>query len=318
MGLTDEFPQPTPEDIRIAHAVGAIPGTGSGTPAYKNIKLINNEITEEATRTRASMAGVRQDPITGADLQRMWDKIDKNLKETAFLVGNAERAGKGIRRAAEAIIAKHPKTATGLLDARIAVDKWVMDQKPNIAGDMANVNALNIAFKTVRDGLNSLIAAKAPTVAVRESLWNQHRLLKAADNIADKRARDLETAWSSLVKTAGVAAVGGGVTGSIAALAGVGGATATALGSGVAFAVLGSTVVRSRFATRKLDQILTSIDNALGASDITAKRIKQLRIVRQSALEILRRTEDIGMSYGQEGKKDPLKITVHADPEAQR
>lgn len=136
-------------------------------------------------------------------------RISKNIqsampKEAVFASSQTSRnqVKVALQKVAR-IIDRHDGSAHGLLQARKELDAYYYTTKKRI---FKNSDGLEItspearAYEIARTTINELIAEKAPSVAVKESLLKQRRLYQARDIVAPKAWVEPKTMWGRTKK----------------------------------------------------------------------------------------------------------------------
>lgn len=213
---------------------------------------------------------------------RLAAKADGVIDETAFLVGNAELTLGKVKDLMGNIIDQNLSTPSGLLRARKQIDAELRAQTLTKSGstifDSPAEKAITNGIRDLRQEINNIIAEKAPSVNVKQSLGEQSLLFEARDTISAKAAREGADAVERLSEKISkkqrtdVRFLGKGLA-----------ASEVAAGS----AVKG---LRSAGAKKALGEVLRGADKAIKLEkDIGI--VKQLRADRAIVLELLKEEE---------------------------
>lgn len=283
----------------IAKEVTKIPGISSSKTLQGNFNLVSKEVSNIARKLETDVKA-NNFVFPKKEFLSELNAAKVRLAENPLIVGDAEKVATKLIDQFERIVTKNKNTGSGLLKSRKEFDNWVKNQKGGKIFDPANDNALTTAVREIRQTANSFLDKKSTNVAVKESLGKQSNLFRAMDNIKPKAAAEASNrvarAWQNVSK---VLTVKGGLTQSLALLAGIGGLGAAAvfapfmrdlfLGLG-AFYLTGKAVLAP--GTRKfLGKLLEGVDAAIRKTK-DANLIKELRTDRALILEILEQAEE--------------------------
>lgn len=147
------------------------------------------------------------------------NSVVSELEKNPFLVkegGGLKVTAKTIVKTFENIIDKNEKTPAGLLKARREFDNKMLSFSSNVF-DPKNENIRSIVTKALRTRTNNFIADHVKEIDVKDSLYKQHLLYSAAENMANKAKKTAETAAGRAVQSAtqkiplkaGIAGLGG-------------------------------------------------------------------------------------------------------------
>lgn len=207
--------------IKAAQAAAGI--VRKGWTVDKNANAVLDEIGNTANKLKSELKSMEVTPIVSQEeLHSVLQTAMKVIGENPTMVGDAEESARRILTKFKEFLPKGQDiTAGDLLDARKKLDGWM----GSITGgstvfNPAYENAKSIALRAIRQEANSLIASKAPGVAVKEMLARQSSLYDALDNIAAKGGKDVGTTrWKrfgqrhptakGLVKLGGTSIAGG-------------------------------------------------------------------------------------------------------------
>lgn len=154
---------------------------------------IRSGISTEANALKTTLDGLEVKPIlTDEDLTNMKSTMEQQMKEGLTIGGNTEYYGDRVINKFFSLLPQEGDiTASDILEARQGLDRWAQGQKVSPYGDAAS--AKESALGVVRDTANKTIYAKAPDVAVQQSLSWQARMYKALDNVANANYKEVGT-----------------------------------------------------------------------------------------------------------------------------
>lgn len=281
---------PTAQERNMAEAVFNVKGVSNNKTLQQNLELVQKEAAQEA-ETLKSLLKQNEVIFPRREFASRLSAAKERLGESAYLTGDAQKSAQKILDKMQQIVSSKPSNASGLLEARKDLDKWIKKQKPK-AFDANKEGAFDLALKEIRNTTNNFIDEKAVNVAVKDSLKKQAALFGAADNIAPKAAAESSSALRRLVDSvplkgdsakilAGAAAAAGtGMMPSLAA-AGLGG-----LATVKAVQVLGGP--KFKFALSKLLKGTDDLINRTG----DAARKEQLMRDKELVKSILGKSKD--------------------------
>lgn len=283
---------------RYATAVESVEGV-SGTRSYQgNYNKISDAVAAEADDL-SRLVKDQKAVIPKEDIRAMTAAAQAELDAIPLMVGDAGKTGSKVISMAEGIIAKHPQTPAGMLTARKEFDATIRAQKGKKIFEGLE-NAQSTAVQVVRRGMNDVIAAKSPNVAVRESLSRQSSLLGAMENIATKAAHEGNNVAMRLWRRALALLPLRGELAQLGALAlGVGGLGASAImgpvitkgAVGTAGLYLTYRMVTGPGTKRALAKLLSATDKMI-ALETDKAVLRQLRADRAALLEIIKNSEE--------------------------
>ena len=184
--------QPSTRDLEVAKAAESVVSP-SNSP-IKNLSAINKEIT--ASSQDLVKALERNNSIFNTNQLRSYISSAADSAERQVLLAGdegAQKAYKGVINTFMSVAAKHPKTLTGLLEARKEFDKIAEAGLKGVFGDGV-MSARKQAIRDIRRKANEYIAEQLPAGdALKEVLRRQSLLFEARDNIADKTVEKVGT-----------------------------------------------------------------------------------------------------------------------------
>lgn len=190
----------TPDDrtIRSAKAIEDLVKTGKVSvknTASQNANAVYESIGSEADTLVKQLKSMDVTPILQqGELEALFAKASREIGENPTMVGNAgETSARIFTKFKSFLPQKGDIDAGDLLAARKKLDAWVRSQKGDKVFDPGTENAMSTALRAIRQEANDLIAAKAPDVAVKESLAKQSAMYDALENIASKGFKEVGT-----------------------------------------------------------------------------------------------------------------------------
>ena len=255
-----------------------------------NYNVIQREVFDEAENLKTALKN-NDVFFPRKEFKARIDKVKNGLSESPTMVGDAEKTAQKIINKFEKILDEKSSSASGLLEARKDLDKWIKTQKSR-AYDTKSEGAFEIALRDIRKATNDIIDEKATNVSVKDSLRKQSSLYGAMDNIAPKAAQEADNAIKRLWQnTARFVPIKGEAFQTLAAfgLAGVLSTVSTpAAGAGLAaYGVYkGGKAVFSPQAKKGLSKLLSVTDEAIKATN-DKDLIRQLRLDRALVVELL-------------------------------
>lgn len=182
---------PNARTIRAAEAAAGI--VKKGNSGVKNADAVRTAIGQTAETLEKDLKSLDVVPIVQrGELDGLMDRALKEIGENPTMVGNAEKSAERILTKFKSFLPEGDVTAFDLLSARKKLDRWIGDlEGGSKVFDPSYENAKTIALRSIRQGANDLVAVKAPTVAVKESLARQSALYDALENIAAKATQEV-------------------------------------------------------------------------------------------------------------------------------
>lgn len=188
----------------------------------EKLDAVQEGIGTLANQLRTNLSSMEVQPIlTAEDLGALSEGIQTQIAENPLLTGDA---GVTAQRIFDQFTKFLPKgrdiQMTDVLDARQKLDSWIQGLKGGTVFDPAKENAISVALRSVRQGANNLMEAKAPSAGVKQLLRKQSLLYKVIENIAPKASKEVGSTGFSrlllshpktvgLIKTAGKTALQG-------------------------------------------------------------------------------------------------------------
>lgn len=156
-----------------------------------NHRVIDAAITKEANLLAARLGKLgKAGRYSRKEYAGALDDAWIALRDNPALVGDsakaAERVFVAMRKAADG----SPANISALLKARKAFDRSIKAQGREALLNPATENGISMAVRSVRQATNRFIDGRAPSIGVRKSLRKQSALLRAADDIAKKAAKE--------------------------------------------------------------------------------------------------------------------------------
>jgi hypothetical protein len=183
---------PDARTMRAAEAAAGI--VRKNRTGIENANAVRAEITSMAQKLEKDISTLEVVPIVQrGELDNLMARALKEIGENPTMVGNAEKSAERILNKFREFLPPGDVTAFDLLKARKKLDKWIEGlEGGSKVFDPSYENAKTIALRSIRQGANDLVAEKAPSVAVKESLARQSALFDALENIAAKSVGDLK------------------------------------------------------------------------------------------------------------------------------
>lgn len=186
--LRERVVAPTAQEQAIIDTVAELPVSKSKS-LLGNANIIDKANKAEAesliAKLKANDVEVPDDVIQNALIQAK-DNLATNIwiKSDA----TAAAAAENVVNAALEIITKHPKTASGLLEARKALDALIRKQKGSKAFNPNLEGPVSTAIGEIRQAINNTVAEAVPDASVKASLAKQSNLYRAHEAIVTKGA----------------------------------------------------------------------------------------------------------------------------------
>lgn len=219
---------PTASERAIIEEVSRIPNVTPQNTLLQNANIVRGEIGNTA-KELVSKLEANDVIFPRRELNSFLNAAKETLKLNPALVGDAAKSADKILDQFERILKTKKSSASGLLEARKELDRFIQTQKGAKAFDPATENAFSIALREIRQGANEFLDAKAIDVDVKGLLKKQSNLFRAIDNIAPKAAEEASTAIGrGLQRATEIVGLRGQIGQVITALGITGGATALA------------------------------------------------------------------------------------------
>ena len=185
---------PSSQQADVAAVVKDVPGIKPGITKLQASNLIQTEISNSAQTLRNALANQEVGPVADfRDIHKLLDSTRAELNQHPLIVGDAEKTAQRLLNTFTRNLPTGKElTGVDLLNARQAFDKEVELIKGSSVFDPKTENAVSIATRAIRQGVNNLIAKQNPDVAVKALLKRQTALYNALDNIAPKAAKEAQ------------------------------------------------------------------------------------------------------------------------------
>lgn len=155
----------------------------------KNYNIINDATNAETDALKSYLAKADK-PI---DETSIMDVINRGKEEALANIdigAGGEKQAENVARLANKVIAKYPKTAAGLLQARKDFYSEVIRQRGESAFNATRDSVSSVAIQNIAQGWNDLIDNAVKDADVRASLNKQSAMLRAMENIRPKAAAE--------------------------------------------------------------------------------------------------------------------------------
>tara|TARA_R110000787_G_scaffold266896_1_gene373165 strand:+ start:911 stop:2584 length:1674 start_codon:yes stop_codon:yes gene_type:complete len=302
-GLTGKITT-TPDvfEQEVIDAVSLIPAVKGSKNPIKNANAVYDEIDATAERL------VRRLKLEGnpeIDTKALNANMDTEVAE--YFAGNAATVSIASPKKMQAILDEAKKlisdsdgTATGILQARKDLDKWLDGTAPEMLND-EYMDSRSKALKIIRGAMNNAVDSVVPDVGVKGLLRKQFLLYKAYDNLADKSIKlsstSLARAYVNAKRVTGMS-----IPTTPLAMAATASASAAALSSGwLAFAagtlalgtgaVVTSRMLKGPTAKKALGSLLGQVSEAIKMSK-SKEMIEQLKADRLVIISLLEQPQD--------------------------
>lgn len=182
---------PDARTMRAAEAAAGI--VKKNRTGIENANAVKAAIGEAAQKLEKDISTLEVVPIVQrGELDQLMGRAMKEIGENPTMVGNAEKSAERILNKFKDFLPPGDVTAFDLLKARKKLDKWIEGlEGGSKVFDPSYESAKTIALRSIRQGANDLIAEKAPSIPVKESLARQSALFDALENIAAKAVPEL-------------------------------------------------------------------------------------------------------------------------------
>lgn len=182
---------PDARTMRAAEAAAGI--VKKNRTGVENANAVRAAIGEAAQKLEKDISTLEVVPIVQrGELDQLMARAMKEIGENPTMVGNAEKSAERILNKFKDFLPPGDVTAFDLLKARKKLDKWIEGlEGGSKVFDPSYESAKTIALRSIRQGANDLIAEKAPSIPVKESLARQSALFDALENIAAKAVPEL-------------------------------------------------------------------------------------------------------------------------------
>ncbi len=293
---------PTPREAAITETVASVGGVKKGNTIQGNLNVIQDAANKEAEQLK-SLLKKNEVLIPKREFYPKLQQVRSNLAENPLIVGDSSKTADKIINKFEMILSNTAGTASGMLEARKKLDKWVKSQKGTNAFDPKNENALSIALREIRQTTNDFIDERAVNVDVKNSLKRQSDLYSAVENIAPKAAKEAPTAIGRLFQKIPLKGDTAKIVGSLATAGTLaGGATlapglvpAAVVGAGTGYgAYKGGKALVSPKVRFALSKLLQGTDNVINGTKDKALK-EQLTMDKKVLMEILGKESSPGV-----------------------
>lgn len=193
--------EPTALEKRSIEALKDVPGIDSKKTFQQNYNIIAEHNKGLAQSLEADVKANNFIISKKETISRL-NKAAKNLSNNPVIVGDAEKTAQKLLNGAKKFVNENPGTAEGIFKARKDFDAWVLSQKPK-AFDAKAENAFTAANREIRNSMNDILEEKAPNIAFKQRLSQQHAIYNALDNLAPKAAEEANSAFGRLVQKIG-------------------------------------------------------------------------------------------------------------------
>lgn len=167
-----------------------VPGFSRLSTFSDKVNAVNNAVSDMAQSLKQDVIDSGSDRIY--PIKQLASTL-RNLPVPDSIVGDMEKVyGKVINKAISFAEEQGGKVSN-LLDARKDFDSYIQQTFPNLYTNVAE-SPMRIAVKNVRNGISQFTADNLPdTLDFRQRLLDQSDLMKAAENMAPKAAKELGT-----------------------------------------------------------------------------------------------------------------------------
>ena len=287
----------SPFEKEISVEVGKIPEISNKNTFLKNNDIILQNVDKKAKQLVKDLEGKDINFPRQLTKARVRNSIEKTIEGKKAVFGTGELRGKaeGLLEDINTIVDKNPSTPAGILKSRKELDN-IVEAAFGDVHSVAKDSPQKLLSKALRNSLNDLLAEKAPTVAVKESLRSQHLLLEALDTVSAKARLEAPTKMGRLIQnitktlpksvtgkllTVGAVGTGGFVPGVLTTI-GLGGA-----------GFLTAKALRSPATKRKLGQILKLTDQSIKKST-DPELLKQLKADKAVLIGLINKSQEHG------------------------
>ena len=302
-GLTGRITTtPDAMEQEVINVVSLIPKVKGSNNPIKNANAVYDEIDATAERLIKRLK-LKGNPAIDRDALN----ASMDTEVAAYFSGNASIVGIASPKKMQAILDEAKKlisasdgTATGILQARKDLDKWLDGIDPKMVND-EYMDSKAKALKIIRESMNNAVDAAVPDVDVKGLLRKQYLMYKAFDNLADKSTKLASTSLARAyvnakrvtgmsIPTTPLAMAATASAGTMALSSGwLAFATGTlALGAG---AVVTSRMLKGPSAKKGLGVLLGQVSKAIKMSK-SKEMIEQLKADRLVIISLLEQPQD--------------------------
>lgn len=161
-------------------------GVKPSAPIVKNVQVVNFALEKEAKKLK-SVLQKSNVTISTDSLNRTGVSVAEKIAANPLVDEHGATVRK-ILEAGQAAIDSNPKTAAGMLQARIDFDRAITKFQPSAFNQDAPATAFRFAKDQVRQGMNDLISSSVPDAMVKQSLARQSSMYRIIDNLGSKAA----------------------------------------------------------------------------------------------------------------------------------
>tara|TARA_R110000751_G_scaffold307839_1_gene432649 strand:+ start:868 stop:2541 length:1674 start_codon:yes stop_codon:yes gene_type:complete len=302
-GLTGRITTtPDAMEQEVINVVSLIPKVKGSNNPIKNANAVYDEIDATAERLIKRLK-LKGNPTIDRDALN----AGMDTEVARYFASNAAQAGiasptkmQAILDEAKKLISASDGTATGILQARKDLDKWLDGIDPKMVND-EYMDSKAKALKIIRESMNNAVDAAVPDVDVKGLLRKQYLMYKAFDNLADKSTKLASTSLARAyvnakrvtgmsIPTTPLAMAATASAGTMALSSGwLAFATGTlALGAG---AVVTSRMLKGPSAKKGLGVLLGQVSKAIKMSK-SKEMIEQLKADRLVIISLLEQPQD--------------------------
>lgn len=182
---------PDPELKEIAQTIKQyVPDFNPKNNIVDNIGSVNQSVGQMARTLKQQVLSMGENRIFPyKELASRLRGVEKPLLIASDV--SLDNTYKRVVAKALEIVKKKKGKVSNLLDARQEFDAFVKKQLPDLYAS-ERLTPMRQAIKDVRNTITDFTAENLPEVALKESLLNQHRLLNAIENMAEKAATGIQ------------------------------------------------------------------------------------------------------------------------------
>ena len=199
-GTFVDKPQLSAHETRMSQEVLRHPSINSGNSLQQNLNnaiKANNKLGNQLRKDIVKTGQPISENVSGSISAR----VNKLIQDDPMFVGDTGRAAAKRVGQANKIIAKHPKTAEGMLNARQEFDDLVRATKGD-KGFTDMGNGLNVATKEIRSEMNDIIHRNVG-VNAKNSLRRQSLMFDTINNVAVKAGEQHSHAVGRVIQNVG-------------------------------------------------------------------------------------------------------------------
>ena len=293
---------PDPLEQEVISVVSLIPAVKGSNNPVKNANAVLDEINATAERLIKRLK-LKGNPTI--DTKGLNASMDAEVAK--YFAGNAAKVSIASPKKMQAILDEAKKlistsdgTATGILQARKDLDKWLDGIDPKMVND-EYMDSKAKALKIIREAMNNAVGDAVPDVDVKGLLRKQYLMYKAYDNLGDKAMGMAKTSLArSYINAKRVTNMA--IPTTPLALAATASAASTAISSGwFAFAtgtlalgtgaILTSRMLKGPTAKKGLGVLLGQVSKAIKMSK-NKEMIEQLKADRLVIISLLEQPQD--------------------------